>query len=492
MQSICEVITLLTKEELRNLTSRYEYLPVSYQFSIDSFNPYKIVESIDSNHQQSMVFSHDDGKSTTVIVEPKKIITVLDNQIVVKEKDDVYQTTQNPIDFLNDYYQHHRTVKTADGFHTGLIGYFGYDFSKYANNHLPKTHDELGLQDIELFEPDITINYQKHEVTLTKLILSDDFNQNFETTKEELKHFATRLKQILAEEVETTEYVDITESFHNQFQQAEFSEKVDAVKRHIYDGDIFQMILSNPYQTKAKGSLINVGKYLEENIYSPYHFYFAHDHFEAVGASPETLIQKTDDKLFSYPLAGTRRRGKTKEEDDFFADELRHSPKEQSEHNMLVDLGRNDVGNISEIGTVKVTKYMELLKFSNVMHLGSKVEGIAKKDITPIDIIAKTLPAGTLSGAPKLSAMQIIRELEQRKRGIYGGGIGYIDFAGDLDLCIGIRLAYKQDDNLVVHAGAGIVTSSDAHQEFHEFENKSRVIMDAIKEVEAQHDFINW
>lgn len=486
------MITLLTKEELQNHISQYQYLPVSYQFSINSFNPYKIVEAIDPNHQQSMIFSHDDGNTITVIVKPKKTITVLDNRIVVKEKDNTYEMKQNPIDFLNDYYQRHQTIKTSNGFHSGLIGYFGYDFSKYANNHLPKTHDDLGLQDIELFEPDITINYHNHEVTLTKLISSNRFESLFDEINAELKYFAERLKHILNENVETTEYADIVETFENQFQRDEFSQKVDAVKKHIYDGDIFQMILSNPYQTKANGSLINVGKYLEENIYSPYHFYFAHDQFEAIGASPETLIQKTDDKLFSYPLAGTRRRGKTKEEDDFFADELKQSPKEQSEHNMLVDLGRNDVGNISEIGTVKVTKYMELLKFSNVMHLGSKVEGIAKENITPIDIIAKTLPAGTLSGAPKLSAMQIIRELEQRKRGIYGGGIGYIDFDGDLDLCIGIRLAYKQDDNLVVHAGAGIVTSSDADQEFHEFENKSRVIMDAIKEVEAQNDFINW
>lgn len=491
MQSNREVITLLTKENLQKCVSKFAYLPVNYQFPIDDFNAYKIVESIDPNHQQSMVFKREVDNATTVIVEPRKIITVLDNHIIVKRKDDVFQTNQNPIDFLNEYYQHHRTVKFSDGFHSGLIGYFGYDFAKYANNHLPKTQDELGLQDLELFEPDITINYQNHEVTLTKLISSNEFEQAFEQTREELKHFARRLKRILGEKVQTTEYIDITDSFDNQFQPDEFSEKVDMVKKHIYDGDIFQMILSNPYQTKAKGSLINVGKYLEENIYSPYHFYFAHNRFESVGASPETLIQKTDDKLFSYPLAGTRRRGKTQEEDDFFADELRHCPKEQSEHNMLVDLGRNDVGSISEIGTVKVTKYMELLKFSNVMHLGSKVEGIARKEMSPIDIIAKTLPAGTLSGAPKLSAMQIIRKIENRKRGIYGGGIGYVDFGGDLDLCIGIRLAYKQDDNLVVHAGAGIVTSSDARQEFHEFENKSKVIMDAIKEAEARHDFIN-
>ncbi|WP_369403910.1 anthranilate synthase component I family protein [Secundilactobacillus silagei] len=192
------------------------------------------------------------------------------------------------------------------------------------------------------------------------------------------------------------------------------------------------------------------------------------------------MITKRGNTLFTYPLAGTRRRGATKEEDDKFAHELQTSEKEKSEHNMLIDLGRNDLGVVSQFGSVKVTKTRNLLKFSNVMHLGSTVESTADPKASAMDIVNAVLPAGTLSGAPKISAMQIISKLENRKRGVYGGCLGYLDFSGDLDLCIGIRLTYRKGNQIVVHSGAGIVADSIAKYEYQEFNNKARSVVNAI------------
>nr|WP_230402936.1 chorismate-binding protein [Lentilactobacillus kosonis] len=227
---------------------------------------------------------------------------------------------------------------------------------------------------------------------------------------------------------------------------------------------------------------------------SPYQFYFHHNDFESMGASPETLITKRNQSLFSYPLAGTRRRGKTVFEDEKFANELQASEKELSEHNMLIDLGRNDLGRVSKFGSVKVVSARNLLKFANVMHLGSVIESIVSEKATSMDIVDAVLPAGTLSGAPKVSAMQLIAQLENNKRGIYGGGIGYLGFDGDLDLCIGIRLVYRKGNQLVIHSGAGIVADSIAKYEYQEFNNKARGVVNSlysISQEEPAHEFSN-
>ena len=218
---------------------------------------------------------------------------------------------------------------------------------------------------------------------------------------------------------------------------------------------------------------------------SPYMFYFVSDNIEIAGASPETLAKLVDGKLYTFPLAGTRPRGKTEEEDKALEKNLLSDEKELAEHNMLVDLGRNDLGKISRIGTVKVDRYLDILRFSHVMHIGSTVEGEIRDDRDAVDAIDAVLPAGTLSGAPKLRACEIIEEEENRKRGIYGGAIGYLDFSGNMDTCIGIRLAYKKNGVLCVQSGAGIVAHSVPENEYHECINKAKALVTAIAEAEG-------
>ena len=256
---------------------------------------------------------------------------------------------------------------------------------------------------------------------------------------------------------------------------------VDAAKKRIKEGDIFQVVLSNRLEAKMEGSLLDVYRVLRTTNPSPYMFYFSGSDIEVAGASPETLVKLKDGVLHTFPLAGTRPRGRTDEGDRRLERELLSDEKELAEHNMLVDLGRNDIGKVSEFGSVKVEKYMEIERFSHVMHIGSTVKGEIRSDMDALDAIEAVLPAGTLSGAPKLMACSIIDELEDCKRGIYGGAIGYIDLTGNMDVCIGIRIAYRKNGKVFVRSGAGIVADSVPENEYRECMNKARAVVEAVR-----------
>lgn len=251
-------------------------------------------------------------------------------------------------------------------------------------------------------------------------------------------------------------------------------------KEYIREGDIFQVVLSNRMEADYEGSLLDTYRVLRTVNPSPYMFYFSSDDMEIAGASPETLVKLENKTLHTFPLAGTRPRGATEAEDQSLEQELLADEKECSEHNMLVDLGRNDIGKISEFGTVEVEKYMSIQRFSHVMHIGSTVKGTIRKGLDAIDAVDSILPAGTLSGAPKIRACEIINELENNKRGIYGGAIGYLDFTGNLDTCIAIRIAYKKNGKVFVRSGAGIVADSVPQKEYQECINKAKAVMNAL------------
>ena len=234
-----------------------------------------------------------------------------------------------------------------------------------------------------------------------------------------------------------------------------------------------------------EGSLLDTYRVLRTSNPSPYMFYFSSEDVEIAGASPETLVKLEHDKLYTFPLAGTRKRGETEAEDQRLEQELLADEKERAEHNMLVDLGRNDIGKISRIASVEVVKYMEIERFSHVMHIGSTVTGTIREDKDAVDAVDAILPAGTLSGAPKLRACEIINELEDNKRGIYGGAIGYLDFTGNLDTCIAIRLAFAKNSKVYVRSGAGIVADSVPEKEYEECINKAKAVMNALKEADG-------
>ena len=265
------------------------------------------------------------------------------------------------------------------------------------------------------------------------------------------------------------------------FAKEKFCSMVEKAKHHIFEGDIFQIVLSNRLSAPFEGSLLNTYRVLRTINPSPYMFYFSGTDVEVAGASPETLVKLENGVLHTFPLAGTRPRGKTEAEDLAREQELLADEKELAEHDMLVDLGRNDLGRISRFGTVHVEKLHTIERFSHVMHIGSTVRGEIREDKDAIDAIEAVLPAGTLSGAPKIRACRLIGELENNKRGIYGGAIGYIDFTGNMDTCIGIRIAYKKNGKVFVRSGAGIVADSVPEKEYEECLNKAKASLKALK-----------
>ena len=313
-------------------------------------------------------------------------------------------------------------------------------------------------------------------------LLTDDIENNYKKGCEELD---TICDLILNGTPSSFEPLKLKSEITPLFCKERYCARVEKAKQYIYDGDIFQVVLSNRLDTKAEGSLFDVYRVLRTENPSPYMFYFSSDDIEMAGASPETLVRLEDGVLHTYPLAGTRPRGKSEEEDKALEKELLADEKEKAEHNMLVDLGRNDIGKISRFGSVEVEKYMEIQRFSKVMHIGSSVRGEIAEGLTALDAVDSILPAGTLSGAPKIRACEIINELENNKRGVYGGAIGYLDLSGNLDVCIAIRLAFKKNGRLFIRSGAGIVADSIPENEHTECINKAKAVVEAIQLAEG-------
>ena len=360
------------------------------------------------------------------------------------------------------------------------MGYFSYDYIKYSEPKLNlDANDEEGFKDVDLMLFDKVIAFDNFSQKIIVIA-----NARTENLREDYDRCVDEINKII-ELIRTGEMVEvnpgkITSEFRPLFTEKEYCEMVEKAKHYIYEGDIFQVVLSNRLEADYEGSLLNAYRVLRTINPSPYMFYFSSDDIEVAGASPETLVKLEDGVLHTFPLAGTKPRGKNKEEDDELEKILLTDEKERAEHNMLVDLGRNDIGKISKFGTVEVENYMDILRYSHVMHIGSTVKGEIRDDKTSLDAVDAVLPAGTLSGAPKIRAMEIINELENNKRGIYGGAIGYIDFTGNLDTCIAIRTAFKKNGKVFVRSGAGIVADSVPESEYNECINKAKAVMNAV------------
>ena len=321
-------------------------------------------------------------------------------------------------------------------------------------------------------------NYRQKLILITGVSLTGDLENNCHRAEAELDDMERLIRSQAKADFRP---LVLKEEFHPAKGREEYTQMVERAKEYIREGDIFQVVLSNPLTAKAEGSLFDTYRVLRTMNPSPYMFYFSSDDIEVAGASPETLAKMVDGRVLTFPLAGTRPRGKTKEEDLSLEEELLSDEKELSEHNMLVDLGRNDIGKISRPGTVRVEKYLGIERFSHVMHIGSTVAGQIRGDRDSVDVVDAVLPAGTLSGAPKIRACQIIAELEEQKRGIYGGAVGYLDFTGNVDTCISIRLAWKKNGRVCVQSGAGIVADSIPEKEFEECLNKAGAVLQAVR-----------
>ena len=420
------------------------------------------------------------GRYTFLGFAPKLEITCIDGEMQIGN---VKIETENPSEHIRQILADYKSPRFAylPSFTGGLVGYFSYDYLGYSEPSVRcRVEDSEAFKDVDLmlFDKVIAFDHVRQKIILIVNMSLDDIEVGYNKAVLELKQLVELLKK--GEKKQETKGCLMGEVIP-LFEKEQFCGMVEQAKQYIREGDIFQIVLSNRLSAPFEGSLLNTYRMLRTINPSPYMFYFSGTDVEVAGASPETLVKLENGILHTFPLAGTRPRGKTNEEDRALSQELLADEKELAEHNMLVDLGRNDLGKISRFGTVKVEKFHTIEYFSHVMHIGSTVRGEICKGKDALDAIEAVLPAGTLSGAPKIRACQLIGELENNKRGIYGGAIGYIDFTGNMDTCIAIRIAYKKNGKVFVRSGAGIVADSVPEKEYTECINKAKAVVDALK-----------
>lgn len=478
----------LTLEQAKALSAEYKSLPISTSIYSDMRTPIEVLRVLKrlSKHCYILESLEDQsrwGRYTFLGYDPKLELTCKDGEMTIKGGTTMTIKTNDPARYIRDIADQNKAPRLPDmpPFAGGLVGYFSYDYIKYAEPTLNlDAEDEEGFRDVDLmlFDKVIAFDNLAQKIILIVNIKTDELEENYQKAKLELKTMAELVRNGIGAEHEP---LRIKSEFRALFDKQGFCDMVNKAKDYIYEGDIFQVVLSNRLEADAEGSLLDTYRILRTTNPSPYMFYFSSDDIEIAGASPETLVKLKDGTLSTFTLAGTRPRGKTDEDDARLERELLADPKERSEHNMLVDLGRNDIGKVSKFGTVKVDKYMVIERFSHVMHIGSTVTGEINDDKTALDAIGSVLPAGTLSGAPKIRACEIINELEGSRRGIYGGAIGYIDFAGNMDVCIAIRIAFKKNGKVFVRSGAGIVADSVPETEYIECINKAKAVMNALE-----------
>ena len=397
---------------------------------------------------------------------------------------------QQPGAALRQILTEHRSPRVAGlpPFTGGLVGYFAYDYMKYAEPALRLTgRDEEKFKDMDLmlFRSVIAFDNFRQKLILITNADASDLDETYPAACAQLDRMAELLRHGTPAPRRPGKLTAPVEAL---FSRERYCSMVEKAKHYIREGDIFQVVLSNRLEAGFEGSLLDVYRILRTMNPSPYLFYFTSDDMELAGASPETLVKLEDGMLHTFPLAGTRPRGKTPEEDKALEAELLSDEKELSEHNMLVDLGRNDIGKISRFGTAEVEKYLSIERFSHVMHIGSTVRGELREGLDAVDAIDAILPAGTLSGAPKFRAAEIIDELEDNKRGVYGGAIGYLDFTGNLDTCIAIRLAFAKNGKVFIRSGAGIVADSVPEKEYQECINKAQAVVRALELAQKERD----
>ena len=485
-------------EEVKIIAENEEYkrIPISYELFSDIATPIEVLRILKgiSNHcymLESIEDAEKWGRYSFLGYDPLLEFTCQNGVVQIRGdadfnelNDDVITIkTDSPSEIIRNLVLRNKSPKLdyLPPFTGGFVGYFAYDYIKYSEPSLnldAENQDQFKDIDLMLFDKVIAFDNFKQKIIVITNIKTDDLENNYEKACRELREIADLIKNGKKTEIEP---LKLKSEFRPVFSREEYCDMVEKAKDYIREGDIFQVVLSNRIEADISGSLFDTYRVLRTTNPSPYMFYFSSNDIEIAGASPETLVKLNGRKLYTFPLAGTRPRGKTPEEDLKLEEELLGDEKELAEHNMLVDLGRNDIGRISEIGSVHVDKYMSVERFSHVMHIGSTVTGTLKSNLDPLAAIDSILPAGTLSGAPKIRACEIINELENNKRGIYGGAIGYVDLSGNIDTCISIRIAFSRNNKVFIRSGAGIVADSVPDSEFEESLNKAAAVINALK-----------
>lgn len=473
-----------SSNEIEALAKEYSIIPICKEIYADIITPITLLRKISEISSRYYLLESIEGgekwaRYSFLGFNPIIHITCKNSTVTMEGEEKQVIHTDKPFDVLRDLLKQYKAPKLQGmpPFTGGLVGYFSYEMIGYAEPILKLQSSDFNDFDLMLFDKVIAYDHLKQKISIVVNMRTDKVLENYGKAVSDIEN----LSRFITEVVPFTKQYSVNKpEFTCNVTKEEYCKMVEKTKDYIVNGDIFQAVISRRFTTEYKDNLLNAYRVLRTTNPSPYMVFMQNDDVQLISTSPETLVRLKDGKLTTFPIAGSRPRGKDKDEDDALEKELLSDEKELSEHNMLVDLARNDVGKISEYAGVRVTDYMRIQRYSRIMHITSEVEGDIRKDKDALDAIEAILPAGTLSGAPKIRACEIIEEQEKSPRGIYGGAIGYIDFTGNMDTCIAIRMAVKKNDKVYIQAGGGIVADSIPQKEYEESGNKARAVIEAI------------
>jgi anthranilate synthase component 1 len=487
----------MTLEQYRALAAQgYNRIPLMREVLADLDTPLgvylKLAQGPYSYFLESVQGGEKWGRYSFIGLPCRTVLKVTGNDLRVEQDGRVVesQTTDDPFTFIAAFQARYRIPELPQlpRFNGGLVGYFGYDTVRYVERRVAHSAppDNVNTPDIVLMVSEALVVFDNLRNKLTLLVYADPaVDGAFEAAQAQLDTLEAKL-QSLAQFPARAGSRDVSEAdFVSSFGQQDYERAVEKIKDYIVAGDVMQVVLAQRMSLPFTGSPLNVYRALRRLNPSPYMVFMDMQDFHIVSASPEILARVEDGHITVRPLAGTRRRGRTEEEDQALEQELLADAKEIAEHLMLIDLSRNDAGRVSKIGSVHVPKQMFVERYSHVMHIASTVESELADGQSPLDVLQATLPVGTLSGAPKVRAMEIIDEFEPVKRGIYGGAMGYLSWNGNMDMAIAIRTAVIKDGTLYIEAGAGIVADSVPRSEWEETMNKARAMFHAVKLAES-------
>lgn len=415
------------------------------------------------------------GKNPMAILTGKQKLTIKEN-----DKEEIYEGKL--LDGIKDYTSKFKIIDNESiPFLGGVVGCISYDIIRQYEILPDINKDTLNLPDVNMMMFDEIISYDHLHGNISIIVLDEPTQEGEQHANEKIEQIEKTILNPIENSLLQFENASAKKiNFVSNTTKRQYMDIVEKAKKYIYEGDIFQVVPSQRITAEIEEKPFQLYRKLRAINPSPYLFYFNFGDYQVAGSSPEMLVEVRGDSVYTCPIAGSRKRGKNEAEDLELAKDLLNDPKEKAEHVMLVDLARNDMGRVSEIGSVKVTDFMTVKNYSHIMHITSLVEGKKKANINSFDILSTFLPAGTLSGAPKIRAMEIIEELEFEKRGLYGGAVGYFGLDGDMDFCIAIRTMVIKDNKVYLQAGAGIVADSDAESEYNESMNKMKALIKAI------------
>ena len=480
-------------DRVKAIAPGYDIVPVYMEILSDVRTPISVLKALKQVSSHTYLLESADnsnhwGRYSFLGYDPKIELFCKNHQMTIKDGTTRTFECSNPAAEIRNILSQYKSPRLEElpTFTGGFVGYFACEYIRYIEPTLdfPTPDDDPAMVndvDLMLFDKVIAFDHYKNKIYLIANISTNDLERNYNKAELELKALADLV--VNGKEADVPKGILKTE-FTSEFTKDEFEAVVKKTQHYIKEGDIFQCVVSNRREAEFDGSLLNAYRVLRTLNPSPYMFYLSGGDVELTGASPETLVKLTDGKMYTFPIAGTMRRGKTEAEDLAIEEKLINDEKELAEHNMLVDLGRNDLGKIAKFGSVQVEALHMLQRFSHVIHITSTVSGDIQDGKDALDAIGATLPAGTLSGAPKIRAIEILHELEKSPRGVYGGAVGYIDFSGNMDVCIGIRMAMNKGGKVYVRAGAGIVRDSVPASEYNETLMKGQSMISAITDAQ--------